>query len=238
MFVFNMNMRIPNIIIAIDGHSSTGKSSFAKIIAGRFGLIYVDTGALYRGVTLFAIRNFFIDKNNKIDQISLEKALSGLDLQFRPTGQDRASQLYLNGELVENEIRSLEISEKVSFIASLPIVRGYVDTILAKLGEKRGVVMDGRDIGTVVFPDAELKIFMTADAEVRATRRYNEMKAKGENPQFEDVLRNVKERDFLDENRDTAPLRRASDAILLDNSKMTIDDQIEWFDNIISKRWN
>lgn len=238
MFVFNMNMRIPNIIIAIDGHSSTGKSSFAKIIAGRFGLIYVDTGALYRGVTLFAIRNFFIDKNNKIDSISLEKALSRLDLQFRPTGQDRASQLYMNGELVENEIRSLEVSEKVSFIASLPIVRDYVDTILAKLGEKRGVVMDGRDIGTVVFPDAELKIFMTADAEVRATRRYNEMKAKGENPQFEDVLRNVKERDFLDENRDTAPLKRAPDAILLDNSKMTIEDQIVWFDNIISKRWN
>ncbi|NTU95421.1 MAG: (d)CMP kinase [Bacteroidales bacterium] len=229
---------MPNIIIAIDGHSSTGKSSFAKIIAGRFGLIYVDTGALYRGVTLFAIRNFFIDKNNKIDSISLEKALSRLDLQFRPTGQDRASQLYMNGELVENEIRSLEVSEKVSFIASLPIVRDYVDTILAKLGEKRGVVMDGRDIGTVVFPDAELKIFMTADAEVRATRRYNEMKAKGENPQFEDVLRNVKERDFLDENRDTAPLKRAPDAILLDNSKMTIEDQIVWFDNIISKRWN
>ncbi|MHC1689325.1 MAG: (d)CMP kinase [Bacteroidales bacterium] len=233
-----MNMRIPNIIIAIDGHSSTGKSSFAKIIAGRFGLIYVDTGALYRGVTLFAIRNFFIDKNNKIDRISLEKALSKLDLQFRPTGQERASQLYMNDELVENEIRSLEVSEKVSFIASLPIVRDYVDTILAKLGEKRGVVMDGRDIGTVVFPDAELKIFMTADAGVRATRRYNEMKAKGENPQYEDVLRNVKERDFLDENRDTAPLKRAPDAILLDNSKMTIEDQIVWFDNIISKRWN
>lgn len=233
-----MNMKIPNIIIAIDGHSSTGKSSFAKIIAGRFGLIYVDTGALYRGVTLFAIRNFFIDKNNKIDRISLEKALSKLDLQFRPTGQERASQLYMNDELVENEIRSLEVSEKVSFIASLPIVRDYVDTILAKLGEKRGVVMDGRDIGTVVFPDAELKIFMTADAGVRATRRYNEMKAKGENPQYEDVLRNVKERDFLDENRDTAPLKRAPDAILLDNSKMTIEDQIVWFDNIISKRWN
>jgi len=233
-----MNMKIPNIIIAIDGHSSTGKSSFAKIIAGRFGLIYVDTGALYRGVTLFAIRNFFIDKNNRIDQISLEKALCTLDLQFQPTGADRASQLYMNNELVENEIRSLEVSEKVSFIASLPIVRDYVDTILAKLGEKRGVVMDGRDIGTVVFPDAELKIFMTADAEVRATRRYNEMKAKGENPQFEDVLRNVKERDFLDENRDTAPLKRAPDAILLDNSKMTIEDQIVWFDNIISKRWN
>lgn len=231
-------MKIPNIIIAIDGHSSTGKSSFAKIIAGRFGLIYVDTGALYRGVTLFAIRNFFIDKNNKIDRISLEKALSKLDLLFRPTGQDRASQLYMNDELVENEIRSLEVSEKVSFIASLPIVRDYVDTILAKLGEKRGVVMDGRDIGTVVFPDAELKIFMTADAEVRAARRFNEMKAKGENPQFEDVLRNVKERDFLDENRDTAPLKRAPDAILLDNSKMTIEDQIVWFDNIISKRWN
>jgi len=233
-----MNMKIPNIIIAIDGHSSTGKSSFAKIIAGRFGLIYVDTGALYRGVTLFAIRNFFIDKNNKIDRISLEKALCTLDLQFQPTGTDRASQLYMNNELVENEIRSLEVSEKVSFIASLPIVRDYVDTILAKLGEKRGVVMDGRDIGTVVFPDAELKIFMTADAEVRATRRFNEMKAKGENPQFEDVLRNVKERDFLDENRDTAPLKRAPDAILLDNSKMTIEDQIVWFDNIISKRWN
>ncbi len=233
-----MNMRIPNIIIAIDGHSSTGKSSFAKIIAGRYGLIYVDTGALYRGVTLFAIRNLLIDKNNKIDTISLEKSLKTLDLQFQPTGDDRASQLYLNKKLVEKEIRSLEVSEKVSFIAALPIVRDYVDTILARLGERRGVVMDGRDIGTVVFPDAELKIFMTANAEVRATRRYNEMKAKGENPKFEEVLKNVRERDFIDENRDTAPLKMATDAILLDNSKMTIEDQIIWFDNIISKRWN
>ena len=233
-----MNMRIPNIIIAIDGHSSTGKSSFAKIIAGRYGLIYVDTGALYRGVTLFAIRNFFIDKNNKIDTISLEKSLRTLDLEFQPTGDDRSSQLYLNKELVEKEIRSLEVSEKVSFIAALPIVRDYVDTILARLGERRGVVMDGRDIGTVVFPDAELKIFMTANAEVRATRRYNEMKAKGENPKFEEVLKNVRERDFIDENRDTAPLKMATDAILLDNSKMTIEDQLVWFDNIISKRWN
>lgn len=238
MFVFNMNMKIPNIIIAIDGHSSTGKSSFAKIIAGRYGLIYVDTGALYRGVTLNAIRLNLIDKNNKIDAKALDVSLKTLELQFRPTGHEGSSQLYLNGKLAEKEIRSLEISEKVSFIASLPIVRGYVDNILAELGKKRGVVMDGRDIGTVVFPDAELKIFMTANAEVRATRRYNEMKARGENPCFADVLKNVKERDFLDETRDAAPLRRAQDAILLDNSNMTIDDQIVWFEKLISKKWN
>lgn len=238
MFVFNMNMKIPNIIIAIDGHSSTGKSSFAKIIAGKYGLIYVDTGALYRGVTLNAIRLSLIDKNNKIDKKSLESSLKTLELQFKPTGPECSSQLYLNGELAEKEIRSLEISEKVSFIASLPVVRKYVDNILAEMGKKRGVVMDGRDIGTVVFPDAELKIFMTADAEVRAKRRYNEMIAMGENPCFEDVLKNVKERDFLDETREAAPLRRAQDAILLDNSNMTIADQVDWFEKLISKRWN
>lgn len=238
MFVFNMKMKKERIIIAIDGHSSTGKSSFAKLIASKYGLIYVDTGALYRGVTLFASRNSFIGKDNTIDTVSLDEGLKNLSLQFKPSGPSGESELYLNGEIIEREIRSLEISSKVSFIAALPSVRNYVDSILAKYGLERGVVMDGRDIGTVVFPDAELKIFMTASARVRAMRRYREMTARGENPDFEEVLKNVEERDFLDENRETAPLRRADDAILLDNSDMTIQDQLDWIEKIIKERWN
>lgn len=238
MFVFNMKMKKERIIIAIDGHSSTGKSSFAKLIASKYGLIYVDTGALYRGVSLFATRNSFIDRNNVIDTAALEKGVVNLNLQFKPSGPSGESELYMDGELVEREIRTLEISSKVSFIAALPFVRKFVDSILEKYGAERGVVMDGRDIGTVVFPDAELKIFMTASAEVRATRRYREMTARGENPDYNEVLKNVRERDFIDENRETAPLRRAKDAILLDNSDMTIQDQLDWIEKIIKERWN
>lgn len=231
-------MNIPKIIIAIDGHSSTGKSSFAKIIAARYGLIYVDTGALYRGVTLYAIRAALIDPYNNIDTDALIKAFNLINLEFRTNNSDGKSELYLNGELIEREIRGLEVSRKVSFIAALPQVREFVDKILRLYGERKGMVMDGRDIGTVVFPNAELKIFMTADAGVRAARRYKELVEKGENTNYEDVLQNIVQRDFLDENRETAPLRKAQDAIILDNSNMSIDDQIVWFDNIVSRRWN
>lgn len=233
-----MSMNIPKIIIAIDGHSSTGKSSFAKIIAAKYGFIYVDTGALYRGVTLFAIRESLIDSKNAIDKNALAKVIDLIDLEFRATGADGRSELYLNGELIEREIRGLEVSNKVSFIAELPLVRDFVDRILIRYGERKGVVMDGRDIGTVVFPNAELKIFMTADAEVRAQRRYKELVEKGERANFQEVLQNIVQRDFIDENRAAAPLRRANDAIMLDNSEMTIDDQVKWFDNIVSQRWN
>jgi len=230
-------MNIPKIIIAIDGHSSTGKSSFAKLIAAKYGLVYVDTGALYRGVTLFAIRESLIDKFNKTDLITLAKKINSLELEFKATGENGKSELYLNGKMIEREIRGLEVSKKVSFIAALPVVRDFVDKSLKRYGEYKGVVMDGRDIGTVVFPNAELKIFMTADVRIRAQRRYQELQDKGEKSDFQEILQNVSQRDFIDENRETAPLKRAPDAILLDNSKMTIDDQVKWFDNIISARW-
>ena len=231
-----MTMIKEGTIIAVDGHSSTGKSTFAKLIASRYGLIYVDTGALYRGVTLYAIENSLIDSNNIIDETSLKDALEKLELSFRPTGVDGATELFIGERNIERIIRGLKVSSKVSFIASLPMVRSYVDTILAKYGRSGGVIMDGRDIGTVVFPNAEIKIFMTASAEVRAKRRYKEMISRGENPNFESVLANVKERDYLDENRDTAPLKRAPDALLLDNSTMTIEDQLKWFEQLISKQ--
>ena len=231
-----MTMIKEGTIIAVDGHSSTGKSTFAKLIASRYGLIYVDTGALYRGVTLYAIENSLIDSNNIIDESSLKDALEKLELSFRPTGVDGATELFIGERNIERIIRGLKVSSKVSFIASLPMVRSYVDTILAKYGRSGGVIMDGRDIGTVVFPNAEIKIFMTASAEVRAKRRYKEMISRGENPNFESVLANVKERDYLDENRDTAPLKRAPDALLLDNSTMTIEDQLKWFEQLISKQ--
>ncbi|MFA6334449.1 MAG: (d)CMP kinase [Bacteroidales bacterium] len=231
-------MNVPKIIIAIDGYSSTGKSSFAKIIAAKYGFIYVDTGALYRGVTLFAIRESIIDDSNKTDYNRLAAAIDSLDLEFRATGNNGMSELYLNGELIEREIRGLEVSSKVSFIAELPLVRDFVGKNLNRYGEKKGIVMDGRDIGTVVFPNAELKIFMTADLRVRARRRYKELIEKGEIADFQEVMQNIIQRDHIDENREIAPLKRAADAIFLDNSTMTVEDQIIWFDNIVSKRWN
>lgn len=230
-------MNTPKIIIAIDGHSSTGKSSFAKVIAARLNLIFIDTGALYRGVTLFAIRNGIIDNAGNIDVDKLTISLSQIDLEFLNSGNGGASELYLNGDNIEREIRGIEVSSKVSLMASLPIVREFVDRMLHNFGKKRGVVMDGRDIGTVVFPDAEIKIFMTADAKVRAMRRYKEMVAKGEKADFDTVLKNVLERDHLDETRENAPLRRAPDAILLDNSNMTLEDQNIWMERLIKERW-
>ncbi len=231
-----MTMIKEGTIIAVDGHSSTGKSTFAKLIASRYGLIYVDTGALYRGVTLYAIENSIIDSKKEINAEALKVALHELELSFKPTGKDGATELYMGDRNIERIIRGLKVSSKVSFIASLPFVRKYVDAILANYGKSGGVIMDGRDIGTVVFPDADIKIFMTASAQVRAERRYREMEARGEKPDYESVLANVKERDFLDENRETAPLRRAEDAVLLDNSNMTIEDQLKWFETLIAEK--
>ncbi len=226
-----------DIIIAVDGHSSTGKSTFAKAIAQKYGLIYVDTGALYRGVTLASVRGGITTFNDPSDIERLEILMSKTELTFKPTGEGGASELWLGDENIEREIRSLEISGKVSIYASLPSVRGYVDSILKGYGVRRGVVMDGRDIGTVVFPDADLKIFMTADARIRAQRRCNEMTLRGDEADFEEVLKNVNERDFMDENRESAPLRRADDALFLDNSYMTHEDQMVWIEKIISQKW-
>jgi len=237
MFVFCKSMIKREIIIAIDGHSSTGKSTFAKAIASKFGLIYVDTGALYRGVTLTAVREGITSFDNPSNKGQLEALLSNTDLIFKPSGKDGASELWLNGENIEREIRTLEVSGMVSIFASMPIVRNYVDSILKEYGKRRGVVMDGRDIGTVVFPDADLKIFMTADPRIRAQRRYQEMISRGEKADYQEVLDNVNERDFMDENREAAPLKRADDALFLDNSNMTHEDQMVWIEMILAQKW-
>lgn len=224
-------MQVPDIIIAIDGYSSTGKSSFAKIIAKEFSFLYLDSGALYRGVTLFAIENGYISDDCTIDVPGLDKALTGLDLHFGEGGT------YIGERCIEKEIRSLEVAGKVSPIATVAEVRSFVDMKLREFGKERRVVMDGRDIGTTVFPDAELKIFMTADPMIRAERRASEMRAKGDDVKIEDVLKNLQERDYIDSHREVSPLTQAADAIVLDNSHMTMDDQMVWIRKVISERF-
>ena len=224
-------MQVPDIIIAIDGYSSTGKSSFAKIIAKEFEFLYLDSGALYRGVTLYAIENGFISADNTIDVPGLDKAMENLDLHF---GEDGT---YIGDRCIEKEIRSLEVAGKVSPIATVAEVRNFVDMKLREFGKKRRVVMDGRDIGTTVFPDAELKIFMTADPMIRAERRAAEMRAKGDDVKIEDVLKNLQERDYIDSHREASPLTQAEDAIVLDNSDMTMDDQMVWLRKMVSERF-
>ena len=224
-------MHIPDIIIAIDGYSSTGKSSFAKIIANEFSFLYLDSGALYRGVTLYAMENAYIDDANVIDVEGLDAALKGVDLHFGAEGT------YMGDRCIEKEIRSMAVASKVSPIATVPEVRNYVDRKLRELAEKKRVVMDGRDIGTTVFPNAELKIFMTADPLVRAQRRAEEMIAKGESIDIQSVLNNLQERDYIDSHREASPLSKADDAIVLDNSHMTMEDQLEWLKGIISERF-
>ena len=224
-------MNIPDIIIAIDGYSSTGKSSFAKIIANEFSFLYLDSGALYRGVTLFAIENGFINDNCEINVPGLEKALENFDLHFGEGGT------YIGDRCIEAEIRSMAVADKVSPIATVPQVRNFVDRKLREFGAKKRVVMDGRDIGTTVFPDAELKLFMTADPLVRARRRAEEMAAKGDNTDLEAVLKNLQERDYIDSHREASPLTQAEDAVVLDNSYMTMDDQMQWLKNLISEKF-
>ena len=224
-------MQVPDIIIAIDGYSSTGKSSFAKIIAKEFSFLYLDSGALYRGVTLFAIENGYISADNTIDVPGLKDAIENLDLHFGENGT------YIGERCIEKEIRSLEVAGKVSPIATVAEVRNFVDRKLREFGKKRRVVMDGRDIGTTVFPDAELKIFMTADPMIRAERRAAEMRAKGDEVKIEDVLKNLQERDYIDSHREASPLTQAEDAIVLDNSDMTMDDQMVWLRKVVSERF-
>lgn len=225
------------IIIAIDGHSSTGKSSFAKLIAAKLGYIYVDTGAIYRAITYFAYNNGFIDNKNKIDEQGLNQTLGANEIYFKPNKEGK-SETYLNGANINAQIRTINISNKVSHISALPFVREYVDKILHKMGKDKGVVMDGRDIGTAVFPNAELKIFMTADVEIRAKRRFKEIQEAGGKESFEQVLNNLIDRDHKDETRTIAPLTRAKDAILLDNSYMTIDEQLVWLNGILKDKFN
>lgn len=228
-------MHIPDIIIAIDGYSSTGKSTFAKLIASEFGFLYLDSGALYRGVTLYAMEHGIIKDDNSIDLGKLKSALTDLDIRFRSS--DKGSLTCIGDRCVEKEIRTLAVSDKVSPIAAVPEVREYVDRKLREFGKKKRIVMDGRDIGTTVFPEAELKIFMTASPEVRAERRLKELLAKGENVSYEDVLLNLAERDRIDSSRETSPLAKADDALILDNSDMTLDDQIKWVKAVLADRF-
>ena len=224
-------MQIPDIIIAIDGCSSTGKSSFAKIIANEFSFLYLDSGALYRGVTLFAMENGYIADDNTINMPELQKGLSQLDLHFGENGT------YIGDRCIEEEIRSLAVAGKVSPIATLAQVREYVDRKLREFGKNKRVVMDGRDIGTTVFPDAELKIFMTANPQVRAQRRADEMRAKGMDVNLQEVMDNLLERDRIDSTREVSPLTQAPDAIVLDNSYMTMEQQLEWLKKLISEKF-
>lgn len=224
------------MIIAIDGYSSTGKSSFAKMIASELSFLYLDSGALYRAVTLYAIENNLIAPSGEIKVEQLARALDTLDVHFVDKGE--GFKTYIGDRCVEKQIRSLAVSDKVSPISTVPAVRTYVDERLREIGSSKRVVMDGRDIGTTVFPNAELKIFMTADPEIRAKRRMLEMEKKGEKVQFEDVLRNLRERDYIDSHREVSPLTKAPDAIVLDNSKMTLRQQMEWVKNLISEKFN
>lgn len=212
------------ICIAIDGYSSTGKSTLAKQLAKHLNYIYVDTGAMYRAVTLFAIQNDFFTEDELIVS-KLLKALPAINLSFKSVAKDALPTIHLNGVSVEKEIRNMKVSEKVSLVATIPEVRRKLVEQQHKMGEHKGVVMDGRDIGTVVFPNAELKLFMTATPEVRAQRRYNELIAQGEKVSFDEVLHNVQERDRIDTTREDSPLIKAEDAIEIDNSNMNLEEQ-------------
>ena len=214
------------ITIAIDGHSSCGKSTMAKDLAREVGYVYVDTGAMYRAVTLYALRHDLFGADGSIKEAELESAMPAIVIDQRLV--DGRTTTFLNGEDVEREIRSLEVSNHVSPVAALPFVRTALVAQQQRMGENGGIVMDGRDIGTTVFPNAELKIFVTASAEVRAQRRYDELKQKGMEADYDDILKNVQERDYIDSHRDVSPLRQADDALLLDNSAMTIEEQKQW----------
>ena len=222
-----MNNR--KIIIAIDGHSSCGKSTFAKAIAARLGYIFIDTGAMYRAVALYALEHGAI-LSGIADEERIEALLGEIDIDFRFNPVRGASDIYVNGDLVESKIRTIEVSNCVSAVSSIGAVRQKLVAMQQDMGRKRGVVMDGRDIGTVVFPEAELKIYMTADPMVRAERRYKELTAKGDNVTLEEIYENVVSRDKADMTRAISPLRKADDAIVLDNSHMSVEEQMAWFD--------
>ena len=224
-------MTVPDIIIAVDGYSSTGKSSLAKQIARSLGFTYLDSGALYRGVTLFAQREGYISPDNTVSD-SLQAALDSLQLFF-----GEGNHCYMGGEDVEEQIRSMSVSSQVSPIAAVPYVREWVDCRLHSLSSSGRVVMDGRDIGTTVFPNAEVKIFMTASDSVRAQRRYDELVSKGQKADLAEVLENLRQRDWIDSHRETSPLRRAEDAFVLDNSEMTMEEELCWVRGLIQGKF-
>ena len=224
------------MIIAVDGYSSTGKSTFARRIASMLGYLYIDTGAMYRAVALACLRRGIIKSSDPfcIDMDGLQDVLGKCDISFSNNSGAEHADTFLNGENVERQIRSVEVSDVVSNVSSVPQVRDFVDERLREFGKGRGIVMDGRDIGTVVFPDADIKIFMTAAPEVRAGRRLKEMREKGnDSVTYDEILENLEKRDRTDVSRAVSPLRKADDAIVLDNSEMTLDDQMEWIKSIL-----
>ena len=228
-------MNVPDIIIAVDGFSSTGKSTFAKMVAKEFAFLYLDSGAMYRGVTMFAMENGMVAPDGSIDEPALQAVVGTLDLHFRR--EDGQTRLYLGDRCIEKEIRTLEVSSHVSPVSAIPFVRNYVDDRLHAFSEGGRVIMDGRDIGTTVFPHAELKVFMTAEDQVRAQRRFDEMVSKGETPVFEEVLKNLLERDYIDSHRETSPLARAADAYVMDNTHMTLHEELVWVLGVIQGKF-
>ena len=215
------------IVVAVDGYSSTGKSTIAKMIASRLGITYIDTGAMYRAVTLAALRSGVVD-GGKVDLEALRECLKNIHIGFRYNTATQAYETYLNGEYVEGEIRSMEVSNQVSMIAAVDFVREFLVAQQRELGKRENVIMDGRDIGSVVFPDAEVKFFMTASPEVRAERRYKELREKGENVSYEEVEANVRTRDYIDTHREVSPLKQTEDAIVVDNSCMSIEEELSF----------
>ncbi|WP_314786188.1 (d)CMP kinase [Segatella buccae] len=216
------------ITIAIDGYSSCGKSTMAKDLAREIGYVYVDTGAMYRSVTLYALRHNLFNADGSVREDDLRQEMGNIHITFKLNPETGRPDTYLNGELVENDLRSLEVSNHVSPIAAIAFVRHALVAQQQQMGKEKGIVMDGRDIGTTVFPDAELKVFVTASAQVRAQRRFDELQAKGMPADFSDILKNVQERDYIDTHRETSPLKKADDALELDNSHLTIAEQKAW----------
>ena len=229
-----MNKRL---IIAIDGYSSCGKSTFARMIARELNYIFIDSGAMYRAVTIYCIRRNFINDQG-VNTRGITDELKDINIDFVFNADINAHETFMNSENVESEIRSLAVTSHVSRISQIPEVRARMVELQRQIGAYKGIVMDGRDIGTVVFPDADIKIFMTASADIRAKRRYDELKAKGLDVDFDEIRRGIIARDIADENRDISPLRRAEDAIVLDNSRMTVDAQMIWVRGIIEKKLN
>lgn len=224
------------MVVAVDGYSSTGKSTVAKLVAARLGLMYIDTGAMYRAVTLKALREGAIDEGGRIDEEKVRELLKGMEIAFRVDGRDGRYETLLNGEPVEDEIRSMRVAESVSGIAALGFVREFLVEQQRELGRKGDVIMDGRDIGSVVFPDADVKFFMTATLQVRTERRYRELKAKGMEVGFEEVEENVKKRDYMDSHREVSPLVQVPDAVVVDNSCMTIEEEVDFMVKIIETK--
>lgn len=219
------------IVIAIDGFSSNGKSTMAKSLAKEIGYIYIDSGAMYRAVTLYCIEKGLFDAD-KLDVQKLQDNIENIKIEFHLNKDIGMPDTYLNGKNVESEIRKMDVSSKVSIVSAIPFVRHAMVALQQAMGKAKGIVMDGRDIGTVVFPDAELKVFVTADPEIRAKRRFDELRSKGDTKTtFDEVLQNLKSRDYMDQTRKESPLVKADDAILLDNSYMTIDEQMQWLIN-------